>query len=99
MNFRARLAKAERFAADNGTGHCHACPPPRILRYRQASPDSEPILLPGQEHPGACPRCGRAADVTEIVEVVIRSRAEAERFRNAQRLADASPPLAAPHTI
>jgi hypothetical protein len=82
MSLRSRLAKAERLASDNGEGHCSACPPLTILNYRQEGPDAEAILLPGQARPGPCKRCGRAAEVMEIVEVSYSARADAEHFRD-----------------
>lgn len=75
----SRLKRAEGQVILPG-GRCPDCPPLRLVTYRQDGPDSEPIPEAGEEPPGHCPRCGRECDVTRIVEVIVNTREEAERF-------------------
>jgi hypothetical protein len=44
-----------------------ACPPRAIIRYNQASPGAEAVLVGGQRQPTPCPRCGRPAEVMRLV--------------------------------
>jgi len=79
MSLKSRLARLERVRPK--AGRCPDCPPPVLIGYHQDSPEAEPVLDEGQELPGSCPRCGRPAEVLEIVEVVVSSWEEAQRYR------------------
>jgi hypothetical protein len=90
MSLSRRVGKLEK-ALGAGNGRCPACSPwTTLVIYRQDGPDAEPVLEEGQDLPPPCPRCGRPADVTEIVEVVVRSREEVEAL-NAHRLGREGP--------
>jgi hypothetical protein len=78
VSLKSRLTRLERVRPKDG--RCPDCPPPSIIGYHQDGPEAEPVLDEGQELPGPCPRCGRPAEVLEIVEVVVSSWEEAQRY-------------------
>jgi hypothetical protein len=80
VNLRGRVNRLERGQAAAGCGP--GCPPRAVVLYRQDGPDAEPVPKAGQGPPAPCPRCGRPADVTEVVVVYDRIfYGNAERLR------------------
>jgi hypothetical protein len=49
-----------------------------VRRYRQDSPDAEPVPSDTWDDPKPCPVCGWEPNVTEIVEVVVHTREQAQ---------------------
>ena len=76
MSIRSRLDRLERSFGDDD-GRCPHCPPQTYVRYRQDGLDAEPVLQGGQPSPEPCRRCGRPADVVELVHIIVRTREEA----------------------
>jgi hypothetical protein len=61
-------------------GQCPVCAGDslRVVRYRQAGVGGEAVLLPDQQEPRPWPLCGRQPATLEVVELVVRSRDEAQ---------------------
>jgi hypothetical protein len=78
MSLRSRLKRLER-AAPTRCPACQDRPEFVMRRYRQESPDAQPILNREGEDSGEPCACGWAPEVTELVEVLVRTREEARR--------------------
>jgi hypothetical protein len=72
------VRRLEESFGDNGG--CPLCRCLSVIRYHQEGLDREPILHDGPVLPYPCPHCGRPPELTEIVEVLIRTRADAARL-------------------
>jgi hypothetical protein len=69
-NVNNRLSKLE--------GQTAGCPETIIIRNRAEGIDALPPALPGPD-PAPCPKCG-SHHVTEILEIVVKTRADLERL-------------------
>jgi hypothetical protein len=67
MRLQARLQRLERATAADGCGP--DCPPLAVMVFHQDGFDGEPSLDQGQRPPAPCRRCGRPAQVLEMVVV------------------------------
>jgi hypothetical protein len=79
MSISRRLRRLERSFGDYASS-CPVCPKPIFVIYHQDGPEAAPVLEGAEEPPDRCPRCGRECEVTRIVEIVVATREEAERF-------------------
>ena len=75
MSIRRRLDRLERARGD-GKSCGPGCPPCRYTEYRQDGPDGEPVVVKVEGSDQPCPRCGRAAEVAEMLLLVVRTREE-----------------------
>ena len=78
---RALLSRLKKLrAAAEGRGCGPYCPPGLFVLYRQDGPDGEPVEVRREGTDAPCPWCGRAAEVEELVEIVVRTREQAQRL-------------------
>jgi hypothetical protein len=77
---RALLSRVKKLqAAAEGRGCGPDCPPGLFVLYRQDGPDGEPVEVRREGTGAPCPWCGQAAEVEERVEIVARTREQADR--------------------
>jgi hypothetical protein len=83
VTLRTRLQRLERSVPKSG--RCPACRDraDQVWRlFRQDAPDATPVPQKVEGDTGEpCPACGWAPTVTEILEVVVRSREDVERWQ------------------
>jgi hypothetical protein len=77
---RALLSRVKKLqAAAEGRGCGPDCPAGLGIVYRQDGPDGEPVEVRREGTDAPCPWCGRAAEVEELVEMIISTREQADR--------------------
>ena len=81
MRLQARLQRLERATAADGCGP--DCLPLAVVLYRQDGFESEPTPDQGRRPPAPCRRCGRPAQVLEMVVVY-----DPNFFHKSERLQD-----------
>lgn len=79
MSFLSRLQRVEAAVAA-GCPVCRDMPDEALVVGRQEGLDGQPELQPGYEPPLPCPSCGREPAVVEVVEMLVRDRADVEEL-------------------
>jgi hypothetical protein len=73
-----RLKRLEKSHGGNGGSCGKDCPPVRWEFYRKDGPEAERVLEE-TEGPESCPRCGRPARISVIVEEIVLDREQADQ--------------------